>query len=109
MQVTFLGTGSAMPTGDRMQTGLLLSSGRQCLLVDCGSGILHRLANTDVGYEGVGSILLTHHHLDHVADLLPLLKARWLAGEDHLEIVGPQGTKALVDDLLSVYEYMQDK
>ena len=109
MQVTFLGTGSAMQTGDRMQTGLLLSSGRQCLLVDCGSGILHRLANTDVGYEGVGSILLTHHHLDHVADLLPLLKARWLAGEDHLEIVGPKGTKALVDGLLSVHSYLDGR
>ena len=49
MQVTFLGTGSAMPTGSRMQTGLLLSDGRQSLLVDCGSGILHRLANTEPG------------------------------------------------------------
>jgi len=109
MQLTFLGTGSAMPTGDRMQTGLLLSSGRQCLLVDCGSGILHRLANTDVGYEGVGSILLTHHHLDHVADLLSLLKARWLAGEEHLEVVGPQGTKSLVDGLLSVHDYLDGR
>ena len=109
MQVTFLGTGSAMPTGDRMQTGLLLSIGRQCLLVDCGSGVLHRLANTDIGYEGVGSLLLTHHHLDHVADLLPLVKARWLAGEDHLEIVGPQGTKRLVDGLLSVHDYLDGR
>ena len=109
MQVTFLGTGSAMPTGSRMQTGLLLSSGRQSLLVDCGSGVLHRLANTEVGYEGVGSILLTHHHLDHVADLLSLLKARWLAGEAHLEVVGPQGTKALVDGLLSVHDYLDGR
>ena len=109
MQVTFLGTGSAMPTGSRMQTGLLLSDGRKFLLVDCGSGILHRLANTETGYEGVGSILLTHLHLDHVADLLPLLKARWLAGEEHLEIVGPQGTKSLIDGLLSVHDYLNGR
>ena len=109
MQVTFLGTGSAMPTGGRMQTGLLLSSGSRSLLVDCGSGVLHRLANTEPGYEGVGSVLLTHHHLDHVADLLPLLKARWLAGDEHLEIVGPQGTKSLVDGLLSVHDYLDGR
>jgi len=109
MQVTFLGTGSAMPTGGRMQSGLLLSSADRSLLVDCGSGVLHRLANTDVGYEAVSSLLLTHHHLDHVADLLPLIKARWLAGEEHLEIVGPLGTKGLVDDLLSVYEYLDGR
>lgn len=109
MRITFLGTGSAMPTGERSQTGLLVSDGDRRLLVDCGSGVLHGLARTDVGYEGVSSLLLTHHHLDHVADLMPLMKARWLAGEEHLEIVGPEGTKSLVDGLLDVHEYMQDR
>ncbi|WP_336344167.1 MBL fold metallo-hydrolase [Halalkalicoccus ordinarius] len=109
MRITFLGTGSAMPTGERSQTGLLLSDGGRRLLVDCGSGVLHGLARTDVGYEGVSSLLLTHHHLDHVADLMPLMKARWLAGEEHLEIVGPEGTESLIDGLLDVHEYMQDR
>jgi ribonuclease BN (tRNA processing enzyme) len=109
MRVTFLGTGSAMPTGERFQTGVLVQDDGRTLLVDCGSGVLHRLQQSGVGYENVSTVLLTHHHLDHVADLLPLMKARWLAGEEHLEVVGPQGTKALVDDLLGVHEYMQDK
>ena len=109
MHVTFLGTGSAMSTGERVQTGLLLEDpdgGADPLLVDCGSGALHALAATDVGYEGIGTVLLTHHHLDHVSDLMPLLKARWLAGETELEVVGPPGTRTLVEDLLSVHEYM---
>ena len=109
MRATFLGTGSAMPVADRVQTGILLEGDGRTLLVDCGSGVLHRLSGTDAGYEGVSTVLLTHHHLDHVADLLPLLKARWLAGEDHLEVVGPTGTKSLVDGLLDVHEYMQDR
>ncbi|MEY7848621.1 MBL fold metallo-hydrolase [Natrarchaeobius sp. A-rgal3] len=109
MRITFLGTGSAMATGERFQTGILVQDDGRTLLVDCGSGVLHRLQQSGVGYENVSSVLLTHHHLDHVADLLPLMKARWLAGEEHLEVVGPQGTKALVDGLLSVHEYMQEK
>jgi ribonuclease BN (tRNA processing enzyme) len=109
MRVTFLGTGSAMPTGERFQTGILLEAAGDRLLLDCGSGVVHALASTDVGYEGVDTVLLTHHHLDHVADLLPLLKARWLAGAESLEIVGPPGTPDLVRDLLSVHEYMQDR
>lgn len=109
MRVTFLGTGSALPTGERFQTGLLLENDDRGLLVDCGSGVLHALSRTTVGYEGVSSVLLTHHHLDHVADLLPLMKARWLAGEEHIEIAGPQGTKALVDGLLDVHEYLQGR
>jgi len=109
MQVTFLGTGSAMPTVSRVQTGLLLTSAGRSLLVDCGSGVLHRLARTSVSYEGVSSVLLTHHHLDHLSDLMALLKARWLAGEEYLEIVGPTGTKQVIDGLVSVHSYLDGR
>jgi len=109
MQITFLGTGSAMPTGERFQTGLLLESDDSNLLVDCGSGALHALARTAVGYEGADTLLLTHHHLDHVSDIPVLMKARWLAGEESLTIGGPPGTGDLVDGLLDVHEYMQDR
>ncbi len=111
MRVTFLGTGSAMPTGERYQTGIVVTDEERDrhLLVDCGSGVLHRLQQSGIGYEEISSVLLTHHHLDHVADLLPLLKARWLAGEEHLEVVGPTGTKALVDDLIEVFDYLKER
>ncbi|WP_123539157.1 MBL fold metallo-hydrolase [Halosimplex salinum] len=109
MRVTFLGTGSAMPTGERFQTGILLESADEDLLVDCGSGVLHGLQRTNVGYEGLDAVLLTHHHLDHVSDLMPLLKARWLSGAIELTIAGPEGTEELVTDLLAVHDYMQDR
>jgi ribonuclease BN (tRNA processing enzyme) len=98
-----------MPLPDRVQTGVLVERGDRSLLVDCGAGVLHRLAGTDAGYGGVSTVLLTHHHLDHVSDLLSLLKARWLAGETHLEVVGPPGTKSLVDGLLSVFDYLDGR
>ncbi len=109
MQVTFLGTGSAMPTGRRNQTGLLFERDEETLLIDCGSGVLNALSRTEVGYEGVETVLLTHHHLDHVSDLMVLLKARWLAGAETLTVVGPPGTESLVTGLLDVHEYMQDR
>jgi ribonuclease BN (tRNA processing enzyme) len=109
MQLRFLGTGSAMPTGERAQTGLLFEAADDALLVDCGSGVLDALARTSVGYEGVDTVLLTHHHLDHVSDLLVLMKARWLAGETALTVAGPPGTAQLVRDLLDVHDYMADR
>ena len=109
MELTVLGTGSAMPVPERVQSGYLLDDADRSLLVDCGSGVLQRLAGTGTGYEGVSTVLLTHHHLDHVAALMPLLKARWLAGEEHLEVVGPSGTKSLVDRLLDVHEYLDGR
>lgn len=109
MEVTFLGTGSAMPTPQRHQTGLLVQADDRTLLIDCGAGVLHRLAGTDPGYEGIDAILLTHHHLDHLSDLLALLKARWLAGTQSIPLAGPPGTTELVTDLLEVHEYLADK
>ena len=109
MDVTFLGTGSAMPTGQRYQSGLLLETGDTTVLVDCGSGCLHRLQQYGPGYEAVDVLLLTHHHLDHVADVLPLLKARWLAEEPALTVAGIEGTATLLRELFEVFEYMQDR
>jgi ribonuclease BN (tRNA processing enzyme) len=109
MRLTFLGTGSAMPTGGRHQAGILLEAGENRLLVDCGSGVLHRLAGTEAGYEEVDTLLLTHHHIDHVSDLTALMKAKWLAGSTSLTVAGPPGTEELVDGLLSVHEYMQGR
>jgi ribonuclease BN (tRNA processing enzyme) len=109
MRLTFLGTGSAMPTGRRAQSGYLLETDGERLLVDCGSGVLSALARTEIGYEGVETVLLSHHHLDHVSDLDVLMKARWLAGETTLTVAGPPGTSQFVRDLLSVHEYMQGR
>jgi ribonuclease BN (tRNA processing enzyme) len=109
MKLTFLGTGSAMPGGRRVQTGALLHGRDGPVLVDCGSGVLHRLAESETDYTAVETILLTHHHLDHVSDVLNVATARWLAGEPETEVVGPPGTTALIDDVLDAFEYLRDE
>ncbi|GGM53932.1 ribonuclease BN (tRNA processing enzyme) [Halarchaeum rubridurum] len=107
MRATVLGTGSALPDGERAQSGLLVRDGATRILVDCGSGVLERLARTETGVTGLDAVCLTHGHVDHVSDLLPLLKARWLADcADALPVVGPPGTTELVDGLLDVHDYL---
>lgn len=104
MEVTLLGTGSAVPTGDRYQAGLVVEPTERSapLLIDCGTGTIHRLAQA--GYETTefDTVLLTHHHLDHVADLPSLLKARWLCDEPDCTIVGPPGTREYLESFLAV-------
>ncbi|MFW6320606.1 MAG: MBL fold metallo-hydrolase [Halohasta sp.] len=102
MRLTFLGTGSAMPSPTRLQSSLLVDHEGHTLLVDCGSGATHRLAQTDRGYDDVDAVVLTHTHLDHVADLSTLVKARWLDGIDALDVYGPPGTADTVERLLAV-------
>lgn len=106
MQLTILGTGSALPSPARLQTGYHISRNDHDLLVDCGSGVVHRLAEAGVDHREIDAVLLTHHHLDHVADLPTLAKARWLDGCESLSVIGPSGTEQVcrtlfgVDDLI---------
>lgn len=102
MRVTLLGTGSALPSRHRLQSGSLIEAGQRRLLVDCGSGITHRLAQVGVAVTDIETVLLTHTHLDHVADLPTLLKARWLNEEPELSILGPPGTAEVCDRLFAL-------
>jgi ribonuclease BN (tRNA processing enzyme) len=102
MEVTLLGTASALPSPDRLQSGTLIDWEQGRLLVDCGSGVTHRLAQAGIDIETVDTVLLTHHHLDHVADLPTLAKARWLQGHERFRIAGPPGTRDVCDSLFAV-------
>lgn len=106
LRVIILGSGSPIPYSDRAQSGILLEAGP--ILVDCGSGILSRFNQVDIGIESVKNIFLTHHHLDHMSDLLPILKARWLIGHTETNIYGPKGTEGLLVKLLDLYSYLRE-
>jgi len=107
MEVMILGSGGALPPKDRAQTGIFLEKGGSCLLMDCGSGVMMRLDQANIDVARLDTILLTHHHLDHMSDLLPLIVARWLREKTHTHIYGPEGMKALTYELLKLYEYVR--
>jgi len=111
MKVTILGSGGAIPVAHRAQSGVLIEKehGHESspILVDCGSGVLHRLVQVGAGLERIKTIFLTHHHLDHMSDLLPLVTARWLLGYTETSIYGPEGIKELIKSLLDLYEYVR--
>jgi len=107
MKITILGSGGALPPKGRAQTGIFLEKDERCLLVDCGSGVLMRLDQAGIDITRLESVLLTHHHLDHMSDLLPLLVARWLRDKTHTSIYAPEGMKALINELFRLYEYVR--
>ena len=63
MQVTILGSGTAVPVPGRFPSGVLVEAGDQKILVDIGPGVLRRLAETGVGLEEITAILLTVVHV----------------------------------------------
>lgn len=106
MRLTFLGTGCAIPS-ERVQSGVLLEDDK--ILFDCGVGVMHNLNRSSVRIDDVVDVVLTHAHLDHVNDLMALLKADWLLGRESIRVYGPPGTAETVNGLLDAYEYLKEK
>jgi ribonuclease BN (tRNA processing enzyme) len=102
-----LGTGTVALSPTRGCAGYLVEVGDVRLLIDCGSGVTRRLAELGIEWESITHIALTHFHLDHYADLPTLLYAfrygMLPVRSAPLEIIGPVGTKALLDKLAGVY------
>lgn len=66
-------------------------------LFDLGAGTLAQLAKADLAPGKVKAVFLSHHHIDHVADLGPFLINRWLLyGDAAIPVKGPRGTRDMV-------------
>jgi len=103
IDITLLGTGSPIPAPDRAGPSTLISAEGEHYLVDAGRGVLMRMAAAGVGAPQLSAVLLTHLHSDHITDLNDVITTRWVMTFEPtpLTIVGPVGTKHVVDHLLA--------
>ncbi|MBU9765768.1 ribonuclease Z [Mycobacterium sp. TNTM28] len=109
IEVTLLGTGSPIPDPDRAGPSTLVRAGGQMFLIDCGRGVLQRLAAVGAGAHQLSALLLTHLHSDHIADLGDVLITRWVStfapDAPPLPIIGPPGTAEVVDATLKAFGF----
>jgi len=103
IDITLLGTGSPMVDPNRAGPSTLVVAAGQTFLVDCGRGVLMRAAAAGVGAANLTALLLTHLHSDHITDLSDVITTRWVTTfvPTPLPIIGPPGTKAVVDATLA--------
>lgn len=103
MRLTTLGTGAAAPDPHRVNAGHLVEAGDVRLLLDCGSGVVHRMAGLGANWSGITHVALTHFDADHVSDVATLFVA-WRYGQlpprsEPVTVIGPPGTRALMTRL----------
>ncbi len=101
MRLTTLGTGTVSLSPARVCAGHLVQAGDVRLLVDCGSGVVHRLVALGLDWAGITHVAFSHFHTDHISDFATLVQA-WRYGQlpprsAPLTIVGPTGTGGLLD------------
>lgn len=104
INLTFLGTGNAIPTEIRNHTGILISYKNENILFDCGEGIQRQFKLAHISPSKLTSIFITHWHGDHILGLPGLFQTLAMSNYNRkLKIYGPKGTKhyiSLIQDLL---------
>ncbi len=104
MRLITLGTGTIALSPGRVCAGHLIEAGEVRLLLDCGSGIAHRLAERELNWRAITHVAFTHFHADHVADFATLACA-WkhsarFGQAAAVTVVGPVGVTAMLERLL---------
>ncbi|HIQ29355.1 MAG TPA: MBL fold metallo-hydrolase [Candidatus Caldiarchaeum subterraneum] len=116
MRVTILGAGSIFPTQSRFASSLLLEVDGLKFLMDCGPGTLEKLRRLGVKPTELNAVFITHFHLDHFSDTLPLIMARAYDEEGKpatsprvLDIIGPKGIVELIKTITEkIFPYLSN-
>jgi ribonuclease BN (tRNA processing enzyme) len=103
MRLTTVGTGTVAPSPTRVNPGHLVEAGPVRLLIDCGGGVVHRMAALGLDWAGITHLALTHFDQDHTSDVAALFLA-WRYGQlppraEPVTVFGPPGTQALFERL----------
>lgn len=104
IKLTFLGTGSAVPTPRRNHPATLIQYKDENILIDCGEGTQRQFRIAGLNPCKLTKLLITHWHGDHVLGLGGLLQTLMLNGYNRtLQIYGPKGTKEMVGLYASMF------
>jgi ribonuclease Z len=101
MDIVLLGTGNPLPDANRAGPATLVRAGGVTFLVDCGRGVMQRLAAAGSGPAQLTAVLVTHLHSDHITDLNDVITSQWVLSftPTPLRIIGPPRTQEVVDGI----------
>lgn len=92
LRITFLGTSGSMPTPQRGSSSVVIRTGRQVIMFDCGEGTQRQMVRVGIGFQKKMRIFISHLHGDHMLGLPGLLQSMsLLRREKELHIYGPVG------------------
>ena len=97
INITFLGTGNAVPTEKRNHTGILMNHGSNSMLFDCGEGIQRQFKIANLSPSKLTHVFITHWHGDHILGLPGLFQTLAMSNyQKTLKIYGPRGSNRFI-------------
>lgn len=104
--VILLGTGMPYPDPSAQGPATAVTVGDRLFLFDAGAGVVRQMNAAKLPVRGgpVTAVFLTHLHSDHTLGLADVIFTSWVMGRRRpLPIIGPPGTRAMVDHLTAAY------
>jgi len=97
-RLVLLGTaGGPTPKKMRAAPAQAIEIGDAVYVVDCGNGVGRQMALAGLSLRKLRHVFVTHHHSDHVADLVALPLLAWSSGlEQEVTLHGPPPLKRAV-------------
>jgi ribonuclease BN (tRNA processing enzyme) len=94
LELVVLGSGGPRAFGRAGSSYILLVDGTPRILLDAGPGAFLRIGELRLDLEKVNTVLLTHLHIDHSADLPAFFNARALTSDGPIayRVFGPDGS-----------------
>ena len=103
MEITFLGTSSAVHSYSRSHPAIALKAFGEVILFDCGEGTQRQLIYTKISPMKITKIFISHYHGDHILGIPGLLQSMNFRGRStKLSIYGPKG----LDNLRQAISYL---
>ena len=103
MEITFLGTSSAVHSHNRSHPSVAIKAFGEIMLFDCGEGTQRQLIFGKISPMKITKIFISHYHGDHILGIPGLLQSMNFRGrETKLTIYGPKGLYNLKDAISSL-------
>jgi ribonuclease BN (tRNA processing enzyme) len=99
-----LGSGTPVPDPARAGAAYAFVFEGRTFLFDAGAGVMRRAAEAGLPIDGFTGVFLTHLHSDHTLGLPDVLLTSWVMGRrTAMSVVGPPGTRTMVEHLLAAW------
>src|SRR5687767_493278 len=113
VELTVVGSGTAVPEGDRAGSCYFVRVGTSRVLLDCGPGVVRNLARFELPWQDITHLCISHFHTDHIGDIAALifgLKYGQLEPRTQpLTVFGPVGTRKLFRKLAAAFgDYVKE-
>lgn len=103
MEITFLGTSSAVHSQHRNHPSIALKAFGEVILFDCGESTQKQLIFAKISPMKISKIFITHFHGDHILGLPGLLQSMNFRGRKNLlEIYGPEGINKIKESVINL-------